>query len=150
MKPIKTILDDIDCLIPLITYLGSNPFWWARSAPSLAEELALDSEKVRIVFERHPMIFRKSLFIKESNAFSYALQMRYARRKDGETNHPSQVSYFPPLSSAEVIALIDFLVRISTLEKTVSSSRKTIFVAVGSAVVAALASIGGALLRGGT
>jgi hypothetical protein len=106
MQTVNAILDDIDYLIPLITYLGSNPYWWARSAPSLAEELALDKTRVQIVFERYPMIFRKSLFIEESNAFSYALQMRYARRNDSDTNHPPKVSYFPTLSSDEVIALL--------------------------------------------
>jgi len=148
VRNINSILDDIDCLIPLITYLGSNPYWWARSAPSLSVELALDAERVQAVFDRYPMIFRKSRFINESNAHSYALQMRYARRQDGDTDHPPKVSYLPPLSSDEVIALIDFLVRISTLEKTVSSSRKTMIVAVVSAIISATAAIAVSLLHG--
>lgn len=149
MRNINSILDDIDYLIPLITYLGSNPYWWARSAPSLSVELALNTKKVQSVFDRHPMIFRKSLFISESNAHSYALQMRYARRQDGDTEHPPKVSFLPPLSSDEVIALIDFLVRISTLEKAVSSSHKTMIVAVISAAISAMAAIAVALLHGG-
>ena len=146
-RNISLILGDIDCLIPLITYLGMNPYWWARSGPALSAELALDEKRVSIVFDRYPMIFRKSLYIKESNAYSYSLQMRYARRDDGKTDHLPQVSALPPLTREEVIALIDFLVRISTLEKAVSSTHKTIAVAALSAIITAIAVISAAYLR---
>ena len=93
------------------------------------------------------MIFRKSLYIKESSAYSYSLQMRYARRDDGKTDHLPQVSALPPLTREEVIALIDFLVRISTLEKAVSSTHKTIAVAALSAIITAIAVISAAYLK---
>jgi hypothetical protein len=69
MSNVPYILEDIEYLVPLISYLGSNPYWWARSAPSLASELALDESHVQRIFERHPMIFRKSRFIEESKAY---------------------------------------------------------------------------------
>ena len=146
-RNISLILGDIDCLIPLITYLGMNPYWWARSGPALSAELSLDEKRVIVVFERYPMIFRRSLYIKESSAYSYSLQMRYARRDDGKTDHLPQISALPPLTREEIIALIDFLVRISTLEKTVSSTHKTIAVAVLSSIIAAVAIISAAYLR---
>ena len=146
-KSTKRILEDIEFLVPLISYLGSNPFWWARSAPSLAKELALDAQRVQEVFERHPMIFKKSRFIEESKAHCYALQARYAQRDDGETDQPPQVSAFPVLSESQIISLIEFLVKLSALETTVSSARTSAFVAVGAAVISALVAISVALLK---
>lgn len=150
MSNARHILDDIDYLVPLISYLGSNPFWWARSAPSLAKELSLDETRVQILFERYPMIFRRSRFIPESNAYSYALQMRYAQRNDGDLEQPPQVSAFPTLSEARVISLIDFLVRVSTLETSVRSSQRSIFVAVTAAIVSACTAIAVAVIKTGS
>jgi hypothetical protein len=147
LKNLRHILDDIEYLVPLISYLGTNPFWWARSAPSLAEELSLDADRVQRVFDRHPMIFRKSRFIEASKAHSYALQMRYAQRSDGETDQPPQVSAFPVLAESQVIALIDFLVRVSTLETSVRSARRSMFVAVVAAVISAFTAVVVALLK---
>jgi hypothetical protein len=149
MSTVRDILEDIDYLVPLITYLGANPYWWARSAPSLSTELSLNPERVQQVFDRYPMIFRKSLYIEESKAHSYALQMRYAQRKDGDIDHPPKVSYFPVLSEAQVISLIDFLVRISSLENTVRASQRGMYVAVLAAIVSAATAIAVAVLKGG-
>jgi hypothetical protein len=147
MSSVRHILEDIDYLVPLISYLGSNPYWWARSAPSLAKELSLDELRVQQLFERYPMIFRKSLYIEESKAHSYALQLRYAQRKDGETYNPPQVSAFPVLSESQVIALIEFLLKTSTLDTTVRSTTRTAYVAVAAAIISALAAIAAALLK---
>jgi hypothetical protein len=147
MNNVRHILDDIEYLVPLITYLGSNPYWWARSAPSLAKELTLDEVRVQQLFERYPMIFRKSRYIEQSKAHSYALQMRYAQRRDGETEQPPQVSAFPVLSESQVIALIDFLVRVSTLETSVRSSTRSMYVAVTAAVISAGTAVIVALLK---
>ena len=146
-RNISLILSDIDYIIPLITYLGMNPYWWARSAPALSAELALDEGRVRIIFDRYPMIFRKSLYIEEAKSYSYALQMRYARRDDGKTGDLPKLSGLPPLTREEIIALIDFLVRISTLEKTISSTHKTIAAAALSALITAMAIISAAYLK---
>lgn len=143
---ISSILDDIDILIPLITYLGMNPYWWARSAQSLSEELALDTTRVQVVFERYPMTFRRGS-ASSNETFTYALQMRYARREDGGMEHLPSVSALPPLTREEVIALIDFLVRISTLQLTVSSAHKTILATAISAMIAAMVAIVVALLK---
>lgn len=148
MKNVRHILEDIEYLVPLISYLGSNPYWWARSAPSLAKELSLDAGRVQAIFERHPMIFRKSRYIGESQAHSYALQMRYAQRRDGDTDQPPQVSAFPVLSESQVIALIEFLVKVSTLETGVRSATRSAYIAVGAAIVSALAAIAAASIKG--
>jgi hypothetical protein len=148
MSNVRYVLDDIEYLVPLISYLGSNPYWWARSAPSLAKELSLDECRIQAIFERHPMIFRKSRYIEESKAHSYALQMRYAQRTDGKTDHPPQVSVFPVLSEAQVIALIEFLVKVSTLETGVRSATRSSYVAVGASIIAALAAIAAAFIKG--
>ena len=147
MSNVRHILDDIEYLVPLISYLGSNPYWWARSAPSLAKELSLDEARVQQLFERHPMIFRKSRYVEESKAHSYALQLRYAQRRDGSVDHPPAVSAFPVLSESQVIALIDFLVRVSTLESSVRSSTRSMYVAVAAAVVSAATAVVVALIK---
>lgn len=143
MATTKQIIKDIDYLVPLISYLGSNPYWWARSAPSLAKEISLDPMRVQEVFNRYPMIFRKSLYIEDSDAFSYALQMRYAHRKDGGLEEPGKVSFLPVLSEAEIISLVDFLMRISS---EVTSKRNTT-VAIIAAVVSALTALIVAFLK---
>ena len=147
MTAVRHILDDIEYLVPLISYLGSNPWWWARSAPSLAKELALDPERVQLLFERHPMIFRKSRYIEDSKAHSYALQLRYAQRRDGKTEQPPEVSAFPVLSEAQVLTLIDFLVRVSTLETSVRSSSRSMYVAVAAAIISAITAVTVAIVK---
>lgn len=147
MSNVRHILDDIEYLMPLIAYLGSNPYWWARSAPSLGKELGLDPARVAQIFERYPMIFRKSKYIDETKTHSYALQMRYARRSDGDTDHPPQVSYLPVLSEQQVLSLIEFLIKLSTLETTVRSAQRTALVSVVAALMAAAAAIATALLK---
>jgi hypothetical protein len=146
---VRNILEDIDLSGPAYHLPGVASVWWARSAPSLGTELSLNPERVQEVFDRYPMIFRKSLYIEESKAHSYALQMRYARRKDGDIDHPPKVSHFPVLSEAQVISLIDFLVRISSLENTVGASQRGMYVAVLAAIVSAATAIAVAILKGG-
>ena len=126
--------------------LGSNPYWWARSAPSLPQELSLDPNRVQQLFERYPMIFRKSRYIEASKAESYALQWRYAQRRTGDLEQPPQVSNFPVLKESQIISLIDFLVRISNVETAFRSSKRTGYVSAGSAVVAAIVAICAAFL----
>jgi hypothetical protein len=147
MGNVRRILDDIELLVPLITYLGSNPFWWARSAPSIAKELGLDEARVGGIFERYPMIFRKSRYIEESKAHSYALQMRYAQRHDGQTEQPPEVSAFPVLSEAQVLALVEFLVKLSTLESSVRTAARNAYIAVAASLVSAGAAVAVALLK---
>jgi hypothetical protein len=149
MTTVRHILDDVDCLVPLIAYLGSNPYWWARSAPSISK-LGLDPNRVQILFDRYPMIFRKSNYIEESHAHAYALQMRYAQRKDGQTDQPAQVSYFPVLSEQQVLALIEFLVKLSNLETTVRSSKRTALISVIAAVASAITAIAVAVRKHGS
>jgi hypothetical protein len=141
MNNVSDMLDDIDCLVPLITYLGANPYWWARSAPSIGIELGLNPEHVQNIFERYPMIFRKSKYIKEEKSHSYALQMRYAQRADGKTDELSEVSYFPVLSEAQIISLIEFLVKISNLGVTMNSMKKTTIISVIASVASATTAI---------
>lgn len=93
------------------------------------------------------MIFRKSRYIEESKAHSFALHMRYAQRRDGNTEQPPQVSALPVLSDVQVLALIEFLVKLSTLETGVRSAARSAYIAVGAAIVAALAAIVAALLK---
>jgi len=145
-----TIPNDIEILVPLITYLGANPFWWARSAPSLAKELGLDPEKVDQAFKRYPMIFRKSNYIEKSGAHSYALQMRYAHRRDGVLDAPPEVSHFPVLSEQQVLSLIEFLVKMSTLEITARSARRSATIAVIAAALSALAAVTSVLIKNHT
>jgi hypothetical protein len=148
MSKVSYLPEDIEYLVPLISYLGSNPYWWARSAPSLGSELSLDESRVQQIFERHPMIFRRSRYIEESKAYSYALQMRYAQRRDGKIKEPPQVSAFPVLSESQVIALIEFLVKVSTLETGVRSATRSAYMAVAAAILSALAAIAAAVLKG--
>ena len=136
-----TIPSDIEILVPLITYLGANPVWWARSATSLAEELGLDPVKVARAFERYPMIFRRSNYIHQAGAYSYALQMRYAHRRDGLLTAPPQICHFPVLSEQQVLSLIEFLVKMSTLEITARSARRSAMIAGVAAVFSALGAI---------
>lgn len=147
MTTTRRILDDIDYLVPLISYLGANPYWWARSAPSLGEELGLEVDRVQAIFERYPMIFRKSRYIEESGAYSYALQMRYAQRRDGDTDQPPQVSHFPVLSEAQLLSLIEFLVKLSSVETTLHTSRRTAAISVVAAVISAITAIIVALVK---
>lgn len=147
MTSTRQILVDIDYLVPLISYLGANPYWWARSAPSLGKELGLDISRVQALFERYPMIFRKSRYIEDSRAYSYALQMRYAQRKDGETEQLPQVSHFPVLSEAQLLSLIEFLVKLSSVETTLHTSRRTAEIAVVAAVISAFTAIVVALVK---
>lgn len=142
-----SIIDDIEVLVPLITYLGANPFWWARSAPSLAAELGLDPGRVAQAFERYPMIFRRSNYIQESQAYSYALQMRYAQRRDGVIDDPPQVFSFPVLTEQQVLSLIEFLLKLSTLDATIRSTRRSAAIAVAAAILSALAAMTSAILR---
>jgi hypothetical protein len=140
-RNVAYILEDIEYLVPLISYLGSNPVWWARSAPSLAGELALDTGRVQQIFERYPMIFRKSRYQDDEKACAYALQMRYAQRKDTKINEPPKISAFPTLTESQVITLIEFLVKVSTLETGVRSATRSAYVAIAAAVLSAVTAI---------
>jgi hypothetical protein len=146
MSNLKHIGNDIDYLIPLIFFLGSNPYWWARSPQELAAELSLDETRVSEIFARYSTIFRRSEYDKEEKRYYYSLQMRYAQRKDGKTKEPPKVSAFPVLSESEIIALITFLMQISSNENTARASRRTSLMVVCSAVVSALSAIAAAVL----
>lgn len=135
----EKILQDIDVLVPLISYLDANPYWWARTAHSLSKELSLAPDKVKRAFTEHPMIFKKARYIEESEDFAYALQMRYAQRKDGNLDELGEVTNLPVLSEAEVIALIDFLLRVSTLESSRRATRVALIAAGLSALTAIIA-----------
>lgn len=140
----KKVLEDIDILVPLISYLGSNPYWWARTAISLSKELSLEPRRVKQAFLEHPMIFKKDSYIEESGDYAYALQMRYAQRKDGSLDELGEVSNLPVLSEAEIISLIDFLLRVSSLESSRRATRVALiaaFLSAAAAIVAAFLSL---------
>lgn len=144
---LRRVKDDIDVLIPLIFYLGANPYWWARSAPELSKELSLDTRRVAEVFKKYPMIFRKSEFDSKRSRHYYSLQMRYSQRDDGKTDEPPKSSALPVLSETEVIGLIDFLFRISSIEQNMSANYRTNLIAVSCAVIAAFAAIFAAFIK---
>ena len=143
---LKVIVKDLDYLIPLISYLGSNPYWWARSADALADELSLERNRVARIFREHKTIFRESKVHKDGTGPFYSLQMRYARRNDGKTDELAKSTALPVLSEGEVIGLIDFLVRISSMQTAVAASRWTSIFAVVAAFVSSAAAIVAAIL----
>lgn len=101
----------------------------------------MDEARVKAAFEAHPMIFKKAAFIEGSGDHAYALQMRYAQRKDGSLEELGEVTYLPTLSESEVISLIDFLLRVSNLESDRRSTRVALIAAILSAFTAILVAI---------
>ena len=103
------LTDEIDILVPLITYLGAHPYWWARSSPSLAQELSLDAERVAQTFAR-----------------------------------------FPVLTDTQILSLIEFLLKISTRNASIRTSRLGAMIAVGAAILSSVAALAPALVKTST
>ena len=138
--------ENIDYLISSIIYLGTHSFYWARSPSNMAQELSLSEDRLKLVFEGFPGIFRKSVRTSSGGEHFYSVQARYALREGGSTSDPEQVSYITPLSTDQLKLLIDFVQQSAEAERTGRIALISNTIAVAAAIVAAGAAIATALL----
>ena len=135
--------DHLDYLVAAISYLArSGP--WARTPTFLANELGLDRDHLQAVFDGFPGLFRKSRDPAPRSGTGqaehyYSLQARYAQRPDyGKTEEGTKI---PPLTPAEIEPILEFVLRAVEMEKQSRQASWTNWIAVGAAVVSALAAI---------
>jgi hypothetical protein len=154
--------DNIDYLFASITYLGTHTFWWARSPLAMARELQLDEIRLQNVFNGFPGIFRKSVRTAENTGqHFYSLQARYAQRKGGDVSDPEQESYIKPLDPDHLRLILDFVLKMAEQEakeadqelrrleqrQSRATSLRANFVAVGAAIISAIAAIAAASIH---
>lgn len=136
-KPRPRYSDHIDYLLASIVYLGTNEEFLSRTPSRLANELALDQDRLIATFTAFPGIFRKSSTLSDTGENRYSLQARYALRVrvDGSEDD------FPVLPSETLRLLYDFVQKSADEERT--GWRTTLSLA--ASAVAALLSAGVAL-----
>jgi hypothetical protein len=148
--------NSIDYLLASIVYLGTNDYWWARTPKTMADELQLDQYELENVFRAFPGLFRKSVRVSKDNKQNhYSLQARYAKREGPDFSEPDETTMIEPLKPDKLQLLIDFVLKMAEQEakeadqkltrleqaQSRSASLRANFVAVGAAVIAAIAAI---------
>ncbi len=145
MRPTKYSVH-IDYLIASVIYLGTQRGWWARRPSNLAYELSLDRDKLELVFEAFPGIFRKSANPSDNGEHFYSLQARYAQRDDyGQAEEKTDI---PPLSVETVKLIYDFILKAADDEGVRSRTLLGNAIAIGVALVGAVTAIAVASLKG--
>lgn len=147
--------DNVDYLFASIMYLGTHTFWWARSPKAMAKELQLDEERLERVFNGFPGIYRKSVRTNPAtHQRFYSLQARYAQREGGDVEDPDQESGIDPLPPDKLQVVINFVLKMAEQEAqednqklSRESSLRTSMVAVGAAVLSAIAAIAAATIH---
>jgi hypothetical protein len=133
--------DNLDYLVASIIYLGTHDYWWARTPHSMADELSLDEARLKNVFEGFPGLFRESNTVEpKTKQRMYSLQARYAQKKHNDPPD-KQLSRIKPLDMDKLQLLLNFVFEAAEDERT---RRHTIIgnaVAVGAAIVSAIAAI---------
>jgi hypothetical protein len=133
--------DHLEYLVAGINYLSrSGP--WARTLSYLATELGLDAQRLQLVFEGFPGLFRKSLKTAkhtDNSEHYFSLQARYAQRPDyGKTD---EVTLIDPLSPQEIEMTLDFVLQAVQREQQTGSAKITNWIAVSAAVASAATAI---------
>ncbi|GEO43635.1 hypothetical protein SAE02_77830 [Skermanella aerolata] len=138
---------NIDFLLASIIYLGSHDYYWARSPKNMAEELSLDEERLKNVFNGFPGIYRRSLRKANNGQHYYALQARYAQKKGGDVSDPEEVFYIDPLDTTKLQLLITFVLQSAEQERTSRRAFVTNFISITAAIIAAMAAVATAILK---
>jgi len=136
--------ENIDYLIAAVVYLGTSSAAWARTAPNMALDLALDEKRLRTVLDGFPGLFRKSRAANESGEHFYSLQARYALRT--EYGHVERSTKIPPLPMENIKLVYDFILRSADDERTARRTKIGNGIAVAAAVISSLAAIATALV----
>lgn len=137
---------NIDYLIAAVVYLGTSTAAWARTAPNMARDLALDPEKLQAALDGFPGLFRKSRQTDDQGHPYYSLQARYALRTEyGPVERSTKIA---PLPVENVKLVYDFIQRSADDER---AGWRTVIgnsIAVTAAVVSAATAILVAVLKG--
>jgi hypothetical protein len=112
----------------------------------MAYELSLDHERLRLVFEGFPAIYRRSHNLAPHGEPYYALQARYAQRIGEDTQEPEQVSNIAPLDKDKLQLIITFVMQMAEAERAGFRAWITRGIAILAAVVSAIAAITAAFL----
>jgi hypothetical protein len=113
----------------------------------MAVELSLDQERLRLVFDGFPAIYRRSHRRAPHGEHYYALQARYAQREGGDTRDPEEVSRIEPLDKDKLQLVLNFVAQMAEAERTSLRAWITGGVAMAAAIIAAVAALAAALLR---
>ena len=140
--------DHVDILIAAIQYLGrSRP--WARTPSFMANELGLDTEQLKGVFNGFPGIFRRSRQpAKHTNGaeYYYSLQARYAQRPDySKSDRETKIN---PLTPEEIATLLNFVLDAVRLEHDRKHVLQTNAIAVTAAIVSSISAVIAAFFAG--
>ena len=136
--------ENIDYLIAAVMYLGTSTAAWARTAPNMALDLALDEKRLRAVLTGFPGLFRRSRQPNEAGEHYYSLQARYALRT--EYGRVERSTSIPPLPLENVKLVYDFILRSAEDERTARRTKVGNGIAVAAAVISSLAAVGTALM----
>ena len=135
-------------LVAAIIHLGMYQHLWARSAEQMSLETALDENQLSSVFEGFPGLFRLSRSLSDEGERRYSLQMRYAQRTTPYGKGSPTSKEIPPLSMEQLQPLLDYVATMAESERNRSSAINQNWVAVGSAVIAAIAAVVTAAMSG--
>jgi hypothetical protein len=147
--------ENIDYLVPVIMYLGTDRYDWSGTPRELAEELSIDATRLAKVLDAFPALFRRLETRHEDGQIYYALHSRYALNTryiaegvnlDGarETHEVLEVR---PLDSEKLEFLLNFVLKMADSETMVMTNRRTNVFAIIAVVVSAAALIVAALLK---
>lgn len=130
--------DHLDYLVAAITALGSHEEYWSRRSEPLSKELGLEHSKLDQVLRGFPGIFRR-VAVQSNNQDWFSLQKRYAMRPAdfGKTKSEN----IRPLTADELNQILEFVFRAAQMETEATQNKYTNRIAVGAAIVSALAAI---------
>ena len=142
--------DHVDILVAAIQYLSrSGP--WARTPSFMANELGLDADQLKTVFDGFPGIFRRSrqpAKHTDGTEHFYSLQARFAQRADYSTS--DRETKINPLTPEEIAQLLEFVLDAVRLEHERKHVSQTNLIAVTAAVVSSISAVIAALFSGGS
>ncbi|HEX9147334.1 MAG TPA: hypothetical protein VGA09_23915, partial [Candidatus Binatia bacterium] len=139
--------DHIDYLVSSLVYLSSHSYYWARSPTHLGKELSLDPDRLRLIFDAFPGLYRRSIRKSEKDEYYYAVQARYAQREGGDTDDPDEISYIAPLSPERLKLVIDFVSQMAEAERASRRAWVTNSISMSAAIIAAVAAVTVAVLK---
>jgi hypothetical protein len=133
--------EDIDYLLAAAVYLASSTYWWGRTPQRLANELSLDEIRLTSVLAGYPGIFRQSKTVADNGQTSFSLQARYAHFDSKDGKEPASSDDIPPIEADELKLVLEFIQKMAEHEKTDARARRSNFIAVGAAVISAVAAL---------
>lgn len=129
--------DHFNVLVALIAHMAVGQ-WPHRSVSGLAQDTSITEGDILGTLKAFKGLFRESSTRTKQGEAQFALHLRYAKTRHGDHGEPASLD---PLTQEDLSGLLGFVTERANQEALSSQASRMNWIAVGCAIVSAIAAI---------